>query len=476
MLFTNTTFLFIFFPLSVLFYFLISALTKDIRLKNLYIFVTSLLFYSWGNVYHVIVLLSVIFIDYILGIKMSKPNNKTYFIIGLLLNLGLLCTYKYSNFFLDNLNSIFDSLGIPISFNLTNLSIPIGLSFFIFQSISYLFDIYRGKSAPQKNIVGIGIYISFFANITSGPIIRYENFERQLLHRNGSLNNIYPNLERLIIGLGKKIFLSIPLGIYADKIFLISPSEQSILISWLGIILYTLQIYIDFSSYSDMAISLAGIFGFDIKENFNYPYVATSIQDFWRRWHISLSTWFKEYLYIPLGGNRKGKLMTCRNTIIVFILCGFWHGANWTFILWGLYYGLILSLERIWFKKVLDKLFVPLRHIYTILIVMIGWVLFRSTTLSYALSYLSTMFGFNNSDTLVYLKDIFNIEILVVLVISLLISNPLLHKLFMKLDLNKTPTFVLRFMLIIIVLFIGFIWLSPTIKGSLTIPFIYTKF
>lgn len=480
MAFTSITFLFKFLPIVILIYSILNILTKNNKIKNIYIFIVSIIFYSFGNVNQLILLVLIIIMDYILGLALQKnrgnKKGKILLFFGIVINLSVLCLYKYSNFFIENINTIMSKLGTEVAFNTYKLSIPLGLSFYIFQSISYLVDIYRKNAKAQRNIIGIGLYISFFANITSGPIVKYEDFQEQLLTRSSKIDDIYLYMERFIIGFGKKVILAIPLGIYADKIFAVAPAKQATLVSWLGILLYTLQIYIDFSSYSDMAISLGGIFGFKIKENFNYPYMATSIQDFWRRWHMSLSTWFKEYLYIPLGGNRKGVLGTCRNTMIVFTLCGFWHGANWTFIIWGIYYGVILTLEKVLLKKVFQKMYKPFRHIYTIIVVMVGWVFFRSNSLNYAIGFLKSMIGIGNSAATIVLGDIINLEIIAIIALSLLLITPLLKNLFNKIQVNVHLTLILRYSLILLILITSFLWLSPTVKGALDVPFIYTKF
>ncbi len=313
-------------------------------------------------------------------------------IVAVCCNLLLLGFFKYANFITDNINVILVSFNVP-AIDLNPVHLPIGISFFTFQAISYLVDIYRGTVSTQKNLVNLGLYISLFPQLIAGPIVRYHDIAGALVKRTVSTDDLAWGIQRFLFGLSKKVLLANPLGLTADKIFALSFTDISTPLAWLGAICYSLQIYYDFSGYSDMAIGLGRMFGFHFLENFNYPYISRSIREFWQRWHISLSSWFRDYLYIPLGGNRRGPLRTHVNLLVVFLLCGFWHGAGWTFICWGLYHGLFLVLERTRVGKVMQGFWPPVRHLQTLVIIIIGWVLFRSDSFENALAYLGVMFG-----------------------------------------------------------------------------------
>ena len=385
MIFASVTFLFIFLPIVLLLYFC----ARD-SVRNIILLTASLIFYAWGEPVYIVLMLASIVINYIFGLLIGKFSNKAIVFSGVAIDLGLLLVFKYSGFVVDNINALFNSsvLSNP------DIELPIGISFYTFQALSYLIDVYRKEVKVQKNPLDFALYISLFPQLIAGPIVRYSVVEQEIKTRTVTFEGVYEGTVRFVAGMAKKVLIANQLAAVADKIFALPQDELFFGISWIGIICYSFQILFDFSGYSDMAIGLGRIFGFHFNENFNNPYAAVSIQDFWRRWHISLSSWFRDYLYIPLGGNRKGKIRTFVNQLIVFILCGFWHGAQWTFIVWGLYHGIFLCLEKISaIKNCLDKLPSVLKHIYSLVVVAIGWVFFRCDTLPQAVRYIGSMFG-----------------------------------------------------------------------------------
>ncbi len=391
MVFSSPLFLFLFLPTVLTLYF---AAPKVAR--NFVLVATSLFFYSWAEPTFVLVMVGSIALNYGCGLLVASARGGRWrrAALGLAigLNLGLLATFKYLGFFADNLNRVLTGLGLS-EIGVMHLALPLGISFFTFHGLSYVIDVYRGTSAPQRSPVVMGLYMTFFPQLIAGPIIRYHEIAAQLPHRTVTGEAFASGVRRFIIGLGKKALIANMVAGPADRIFALAPDQLTPALSWLGVTCYTLQIYFDFSGYSDMAIGLARMFGFTFPENFAYPYVARSVSEFWRRWHMSLSRWFRDYLYLPLGGNRRGRLRTYANLATVFFLCGLWHGAQWTFVLWGLYHGAFLILERGTAGRRLETLWTPARHAYLLVVVMIGWVLFRADDLPHALAYLSSMAG-----------------------------------------------------------------------------------
>lgn len=307
------------------------------------------------------------------------------------MNIAILGYFKYANFLVDNINSI-----LHTNIVLEKIPLPIGISFFTFHAMSYIIDIYKKKVDAQRNIFDLALYFTVFPQLVAGPIVRYNTISHQLHQRTVDADKFSEGVRRFIIGLGKKVLIANQLGVIADEIFSMNPSDMSVSLAWMGAIAYTLQIYFDFSGYSDMAIGLGKMFGFDFLENFNYPYISKSISEFWRRWHISLGSWFRDYVYIPLGGNRVTTWKVYRNLFIVWGLTGFWHGASWTFMIWGIYYGILIALEKAGIENLLQKLWSPLQHIYVMFLVIIGWVFFRADNFSYCFEFLKSMFGFNS--------------------------------------------------------------------------------
>lgn len=406
MVFTDLIFLFCFLPISVL----LTKLIRNIKLQNILLVVFSLLFYAWSNPIYVVLLILSILWNYFTAFELEAQDDektkKILLIVSVVVNLFILGFYKYTGFLMDILH---------IQSNL-KIALPVGLSFFTFSELSYIFDVYNGKSKPQKNIILFTLYVSFFGKISMGPIVSYHEMEDQLTNRTLSKAQYASGMVLFSKGLIKKVLLADQLS----YVYSILQNNTSTLGVWLLAISYMLQIYFDFSGYSDMAIGLSRFFGFDFKPNFDHPYTATSVQDFWRKWHISLSQWFRDYLYIPLGGNRVDKNTYIRNIFIVWFCTGLWHGANWTFILWGLYYGCLLLLEKFFLREKLEKLPKPISHIYTLLVVLIGWVFFMSPNITTAFTTLGKMIGigattFANNQAKFMLKSYFILFILAIL-------------------------------------------------------------
>ena len=426
MVFSSTVFLFLFLPLILALYFVMPQ-----RGRNLLLLAASLLFYAWGEGFYVAIMLVSIAMNYVAGRAVDRwrevSAGKVILLIAIAANLLLLGVFKYANFVVDNLNLALAPLGLP-EVQLDPVHLPIGISFFTFQAMSYVIDVYRRQSAVQHNPINSALYISLFPQLIAGPIVRYHDIARQLVSRRITLDLFASGITLFIIGLGKKMLIANPMGGVADQIFAIPEEHLSAPLCWLGMVCYTLQIYFDFSGYSDMAIGLGRLFGFRFLINFNYPYIAQSIQEFWRRWHISLSRWFRDYLYIPLGGNRKGPWRTYFNLMTVFILCGLWHGASWNFVIWGLIHGCFLILERTGpVARGLSRIGRPLRHTYVLLVVMMAWVFFRADSLDYALSFVQALWGFGADQGLEYHTWLYlDREVLLVLVVGIIGSTPLL--------------------------------------------------
>lgn len=391
MIFSSVTFLFLFLPLV-----LMGTVLAGRNYRNQLLFAASILFYVWGEGGYVILLLGSIVLSYFLGLSIEKSSGnrkKLLLALGVCCNLLPLFIFKYLHFTLASIAPLFFSPDIEQSWQIATIHLPAGISFFTFQAISYLIDVYRRVAPAEQSFLNCGLYIAMFPQLIAGPIVRYHDISRQLLERSVTISGFAFGVERFTFGLAKKVLLADPLGVKADQIFSLPFQEIGTGNAWLGAICFTLQIYYDFSGYSDMAIGLGKMFGFHLPENFNYPYISRSIREFWRRWHISLSTWLRDYLYIPLGGSRKGSGRTIVNLLIVFLLCGLWHGANWTFLVWGLWYGIFLVLERIVPVKQKGGWSMVCGWLYTMLVVIIGWVIFRSPTLDFAWDYMSVMVG-----------------------------------------------------------------------------------
>ena len=399
MVFSSAVFLFVFFPLTLILYFMVGRSgdeEKDIAKKNLILCLASLIFYAWGEPVYIVLMCLSIFFNYHLGLDMESHRNssrkmKALLIFGVCFNLFMLGFFKYAGFIVSNLNSLF---GTAIEFE--GLPLPVGISFYTFQILSYVIDVYRGQVRAQTKIVSFAAYISMFPQLIAGPIVQYSDIEKQLSHRTVTIDNFYEGIIYFIKGLGKKVLFANTIGSVYSDIISQGIGNTSVVTAWICIICYTLQIYFDFSGYSDMAVGLGKMFGFEFVQNFNFPYKAVSITDFWRRWHISLSSWFRDYVYIPLGGNRKGTLRTIFNIFVVWSLTGLWHGAAWNFIAWGMFYGVLLILEKYVLKNILERVPVIFRHIGTLIVVMIGWVFFSSENMTQATDFIGALIGFGN--------------------------------------------------------------------------------
>ena len=426
MLFSSITFLFYFLPILLVVYYLIPS--RNMWLRNIVLLIASLIFYSWGEpVYVFLMLYSACFNWFMAGqIEYEKRrggSGRKNLIFTIAVNLAILSFFKYFGFVMDNINAIF---GLHIHY--TALALPIGISFYTFQALSYILDVYKGKVRAQNSLFKFTLYLSFFPQLIAGPIVKYRDIKKQLAKRDNDLTAFGDGAARFVLGLGKKVLLANNLGALHHAVLALPDSNISVLSYWIGIFAFTMQIYFDFSGYSDMAIGLGRMFGFRFNENFNHPYISKSITEFWRRWHISLSTWFREYLYFPLGGNRVSVARHIFNLFIVWALTGLWHGANWTFVFWGLYYCVLLILEKYVYGKAIDKAPAFIGHIYTMLAVGIGWVFFMSDTIGDALVYLKTCFfagGYPilNTNTIFFLRTS-----LVLMVIAIICSTELPSK------------------------------------------------
>ena len=461
MVFSSAVFLFIFLPLTLLVYYVAAP-----RFRNCILLFASLFFYSWGEPKNVFIMILSIIANYVFALLISrlcrrKLLQNIIFVAAILFNVGLLFYFKYVDFAIKNLNSIFNS-----EIRLRNIALPIGISFFTFQILSYVIDVKRQKVPVQKNILNLGLYISFFPQLIAGPIVRYIDVNEQINNRKVDIQKFSAGCLRFMSGFSKKILIADQLSPYVDKIF--SQHGISAPSAWLGIVAYTLQIYFDFSGYSDMAIGLGKMFGFDFLENFNYPYIAKSVKDFWRRWHISLSQWFRDYVYIPLGGNRVGKVRVFTNLLVVWFLTGFWHGASWNFIFWGLYYFTFLMIERLPCWKKTENVPAALKHLYSVFVIMFGWILFREAGARNSLKYIRNLFVFN-ADSFGDLIGIADRKFFFCILIGVALSMPIVPYLKLKFG-AKAQTAISVAVCIVFVVAISFL------LGTGFSPFLYFRF
>ncbi len=467
MVFSSLTFLYFFLPIVLLTYFAV-----PMKGKNIIIFISGFLFYAWGEPFYIVIMILSTIIDYTAGRLMAKfDDNKklrtVFLLMSLVMNLGLLAVFKYSSFIITNVNDIF---GTNI-FN-PNLPLPIGISFYTFQSMSYTIDLYLRKIKVQKSIINFTSYVTLFPQIVAGPIVRYEDIANEIDDRTISTSKIAEGIGTFVKGLGKKVLLANNIGLVWSQVKAMEFTEISALTAWIGILAFTFQIYYDFSGYSDMAIGLGKMLGFNFPQNFNYPYISKSISEFWRRWHMTLGGWFKSYVYIPLGGNRGGFAKTIRNLLIVWALTGLWHGASWNFIFWGLYFGILIIIERLGFGKILDKLPAFISRTYTFILVVIGWVFFDIEGMSSAFTYLKAMFGANNvlvDSTSKYLL-VANVFIFAVCAI---VSTEVIKKIYEKLSSIKGNAF--SYALPVLQLVIMLICTAYLVDATYN-PFLYFRF
>lgn len=462
MVFTSINFLYYFLPTVLILYFIVPK-----KYKNLLLLISSLLFYFYGEPKYIILMIIEIVLAYFEARLIEKYKSKEIFIFSIFIHLLLLCIFKYTNFLITNINGIFNT-----NISLLNIVLPIGISFYTFQIISYLVDVYKEKVKAQKNFISLATYVSLFPQLIAGPIVRYETINDELDNRKQTFNDFSSGISRFIIGLSKKVLIANVLGELCN-IFILS-NEKTVLFYWIYGISYSLQIYFDFSAYSDMAIGLGRMFGFHFMENFDYPYISKSITEFWRRWHISLSSWFKDYVYIPLGGSREGTFKLIRNILIVWLLTGLWHGSEWTFILWGMFIGILLVIEKLLLNKYIEKLPSIVRRIYTLFIIMISFIIFSGSNINESFNNIVGLFNFSNpfinKFTIHYLKDYG-----LVLIIAIFLSTPILKNTIIKLKENKKINNIINILDIIVLLILLVIVTSYLIDSSYN-PFLYFRF
>ncbi len=471
MVFSSLLFLFRFLPIVMLLYFVLPK-----KFRNALLFIASLIFYAWGEPIYVTLMIFSTVVDYTHGMmvdRFKRKNNMRAARIAvassMIINLSLLGFFKYSDFLITNINGIFGT-----EIGLLNLALPIGISFYTFQTMSYTIDVYRGDAEIQRNIISFGAYVALFPQLIAGPIVQFKTIAEQLDHRRENFDDFASGVSRFMTGLGKKVLLANNAGIIWDTVLAYDLDNLPVLTAWIGILAYSFQIYFDFSGYSDMAIGLGRMLGFKFLENFNYPYISKSITEFWRRWHISLGTWFRDYVYIPLGGNRKGPAKHIRNICIVWLLTGIWHGANWNFIIWGVYFGILLLIEKFFLAKILQKLPTAISHVYTLFLVVISWAIFAIEDMSKIGKYLGAMFGAGGSlaDTNSFYLLISNAILFIILAVA---STPapkaIAEKLITKLGDRPTNAIVKNaFFAVILLLSTAYI-----VDASYN-PFLYFRF
>ena len=473
MVFSSIFFLFTFLPLSLLLYWMSPA-----KIKNFTLLAVSLFFYAWGEPVYVLLMIASIITNFVFGIfieseliKEKMAVRRALFISAVVFNILILGFFKYYGFLAENINALFNA---DIAYS--ELPLPIGISFYTFQVLSYVIDVYLGKVRLQRNPVSFALYVTMFPQLIAGPIVRYSDIESQLEQRNVSASKFGEGAQRFIQGLGKKVLIANSMGALWDITQAMDMTGISVFSAWLGIIAYTFQIYFDFSGYSDMAIGLGKMFGFEFMENFDHPYISRSVTEFWRRWHISLGTWFREYVYIPLGGNRCSRIRQIRNIMAVWMLTGLWHGASWNFVVWGIYYGCLLLIEKFFLKKLIDNAPAIISHVYCMLAVIIGWVLFASRDIESAAAYLGVMSGASgnvlvDNAFIYYLKSN-----AVMLVISLLFSTGIFREIFEPEEISdKIRTRVSHSAAVILHAFILFMSTAYLVTETYN-PFLYFRF
>lgn len=473
MIFSSLLFLFRFLPAVLVCYYVVPR-----SLRNLVLFLFSLLFYAWGEPVYIVLMLVSILVSYTGGIVVDRLKRqgrlraaKTALVVSSVISLSLLGFFKYADFVIGTVNSVTGA-----GFDLLKIALPIGISFYTFQTMSYTIDVYRGEASVQKNLISFGAYVVMFPQLIAGPIVQYKTIDQQLRSRRETAEEFAEGIHRFMLGLGKKVLLANNAGALWDSIQAMSYAELPALTAWMGLTAYTFQLYFDFSAYSDMAIGLGHMFGFEFLENFNYPYISKSITEFWRRWHISLSTWFRDYVYIPLGGNRVNKLRHVRNILVVWLLTGIWHGASWNFVLWGIYYGILLLLEKFVFGRFLEKLPSILRHIYCMFFVMIGWNLFVFDDMGRGLSFMKALFGgygqgLLNRETIYLLYN--NIVLLVLLILgSTRLPKRLGTAITALLQEREGILTILRNAFYVVIFFLSVAWLVDASYN----PFLYFRF
>ena len=473
MIFSSLLFLFRFFPAVLLLYYIVPR-----PLRNLVLFLFSLLFYAWGEPVYIVLMLISILVSYTGGIVVDRMKMqgrqgaaKAALTVSSVISLSLLGFFKYADFAIGAVNSM-----TGVGFELLEIALPIGISFYTFQTMSYTIDVYRGEANVQKNIISFGAYVVMFPQLIAGPIVQYKTIDEQLRSRRETAGEFAYGIQRFMIGLGKKVLLANNAGALWDTIRVMTVSEVPVLTAWMGLIAYSFQLYFDFSAYSDMAIGLGHMFGFRFLENFNYPYISKSITEFWRRWHISLGTWFRDYVYIPLGGNRVNRWRHIRNILIVWLLTGIWHGADWNFMIWGVYYGVLLLLEKFVFGRWLKKLPAVFQHIYCLFFVLIGWNLFVFDDMGAGIRYLQALFGgygqgFLNRETIYLLYN--NAILLIILAVgSTMLPKKICMWMCAKLQNHEAVLTVVTNLFYVMIFFLAVAWLVDASYN----PFLYFRF
>lgn len=458
MVFSTTLFLYVYLPVVLFLYYI-----TPLKWRNAVLLIANFVFYGWGEPIYITVMAASILVDYALGLMVGKYRNdkrraKMYVAVSIVMNLGLLVFFKYTDFILMNFGM--KALGI---------SLPVGISFYTFQKMSYIIDVYRRDALSQPNIVSFATFVTLFPQLIAGPIIKYRDIDSQIAGREHTFSKFSSGICTFMVGLCKKVLLANNIGMLWDIYKAGDYASMSAFGAWLGALAFTFQIYFDFSGYSDMAIGLGRMFGFEFKINFNYPYISQNITDFWRRWHISLGSWFREYLYIPLGGNRCGRARWIFNLLVVWAATGIWHGASWNFLFWGLYYGVILVFEKLWFSKMLDKLPRLVRHIYSMIIVIVGWVLFAVEDAGACISYVGAMFGATGLLSLP--SDIYYLEsYLPILIVMATASTPIASKLYNKMSEKARGIFA------VFAVLLGMIICTSYLVDATYNPFLYFRF
>lgn len=458
MVFSSILFIFRFLPVALILYF-----STPKKYKNFTLLILSLVFYSWGEIKYIFIMFASIFVDYFasLGIEKYRGKKKAtilFLCISVCFNLGMLFFFKYFNFFIDNINSIFD-----LALNHVKVTLPLGISFYTFQTMSYTIDVFRGNVKAEKNIINFGAFVCLFPQLIAGPIVKYTDINKELVERTVDKNQIQEGVELFIVGLGRKVLIANNIGMLWTEVEALGFMSISTPLAWLGIIAFGLQIYFDFSGYSLMAIGLGKMLGFNFPTNFNHPYIARSMSEFWRRWHITLGSWFREYVYIPLGGNRVSSGRVMLNLFIVWFLTGFWHGASYNFIMWGLFFFILISIEKLGFIKILNEHKI-ISHVYVILFLIIGWALFAVTDLARLKELMTIMFNFNGgTDWIYYLRNYG-----VTLVLAIVFSTPLIENLYKKVVRNKNINAIIMILIFIVAV--------AYLVDSTYNPFLYFRF
>ncbi|GAA0114942.1 MBOAT family O-acyltransferase [Clostridium senegalense] len=466
MVFSNTLFIYLFLPLNLLIYFLV----KDIKAKNITLLVFSLIFYSWGEPKWIILLLFTSIINYYAGIFIEKnkdtKKSKKWLIYSIIINLCSLLIFKYTAFIFENINELFN-----LAIKIPDIPFPLGISFYTFHVISYTVDVYKGHVKAQKSYYKFLLYISLYRQLVAGPIVRYSQVEDEIDYRESSIDNINDGINRFIVGLGKKVLIANVAGKLVEQYMNLNLYDLTVVGAWLGIVMFTIQMYFDFSGYSDMAIGLGKIFGFKYLENFNYPYISKSATEFWRRWHISLGSFFRDYVYIPLGGNKKNMVA---NLFIVWLLTGIWHGASWNFIVWGLYFGIIIYFEKKFILKILNRIPKIVSHIYLLIVVVSGWTIFYFTNLTDSIKYLKIMFGLSNNSIINTETKLEIVNNIFWIILALIGTTPILPYIKRKL-LEKDREYILTTLVVIINVMILILSTAMLIGDSYN-PFLYFRF